>query len=83
MNQKVNFISSTPDAEKQIAYCARVSNPKNQDNEKFQNLIKYCIKNQHWSIFEHAFMTLEINTPIWTNRSFFVVKSVIVLRSVV
>jgi thymidylate synthase (FAD) len=64
MNQKVNFISSTPDAEKQIAYCARVSNPKNQDNEKFQNLIKYCIKNQHWSIFEHAFMTLEINTSL-------------------
>jgi len=64
MNQKVNFVSVTPDAEKHIAYCARVSNPKNQDNENFQNLIRYCIKNQHWSIFEHAFMTLEINTSL-------------------
>ena len=52
----------TPDAEKHIAYCARVSNPSNQDSEKFSGLIKYCIKHQHWSIFEQAFMTLEIST---------------------
>ena len=56
------LISVTPDAEKHIAYCARVSNPSNQDNEKISGLIKYCIKHQHWSIFEQAFMTLEIST---------------------
>lgn len=55
-------IAVTPDAEKTIAYIARVSNPKNQYNSEFAGLIKYCIKNQHWSVFEHGFMTLEINT---------------------
>ena len=59
---KVNLITVTPDAEKHIAYCARVSNPKNQDNESIAGLLKYCIKHQHWSIFEQAFMTLEIAT---------------------
>ena len=56
------LISVTPEAEEHIAYCARVSNPGNQDNEKYAGLIKYCIKHQHWSIFEQAFMTLEIET---------------------
>jgi thymidylate synthase (FAD) len=58
----VKLISFTPDAEKHIAYCARVSNPNNQQSDKFEGLIKYCIKNRHWSIFEQAFMTLEIET---------------------
>ncbi len=58
----VNLISVTPDAEKHMAYCARVSNPNNQDNEKFSGLLKYCVKHQHWSIFEQAYMTLELNT---------------------
>jgi thymidylate synthase (FAD) len=62
MNQTVNLISVTPDAEKHIAYCARVSNPNNQDNSNIEGLIKYCIKHQHWSIFEQAFMSIEINT---------------------
>ena len=61
MNQ-ANLISVTPEAEKHIAYCARVSNPLNQDNENFAGLLKYCIKHKHWSIFEQAFMTLEIST---------------------
>ncbi len=56
------LISVTPDAEKHMAYCARVSNPKNQENEKIAGLLKYCIKHHHWSIFEQAFMTLEIET---------------------
>jgi thymidylate synthase (FAD) len=60
MNTKL--ISVTPEAEKHIAYCARVSNPKNQDNENISKLLKYCIDHQHWSIFEMSFMTLEINT---------------------
>ena len=59
---KVKFISVTPDAEKTMAYIARVSNPKNQDNEKFAGLLSYCIKHGHWSVFEQAHMTLEIET---------------------
>ena len=58
----VSLISVSPDAEKHMAYCARVSNPSNQENEKYAGLLRYCIKHQHWSIFEQAFMTLEINT---------------------
>jgi len=62
MQQTVKLISVTPDAEKHMAYCARVSNPNNQENEKFSGLLRYCVKHQHWSIFEQAYMTLEINT---------------------
>ena len=62
MINTAKLISVTPDAEKHMAYCARVSNPNNQDNEKYDGLLRYCIKHQHWSIFEQAFMTLEINT---------------------
>ena len=58
----VKLISVTPDAEKTMAYVARVSNPKNQNNEKFAGLLSYCIKHGHWSVFEQAYMTLEINT---------------------
>jgi len=56
------LISVTPDAEKHIAYCARVSNPSNQGNDSFEGLIKYCIKHRHWSIFEQAFLTIELET---------------------
>ena len=62
MTNLVNLISVTPAAERHMAYCARVSNPKNQTNDSFEGLLKYCIEHQHWSIFEHAFMTVEINT---------------------
>ena len=58
----VSLVSVSPDAEKHMAYCARVSNPNNQNNENYAGLLRYCIKHQHWSIFEQAFMTLEINT---------------------
>ena len=58
----VKFVSITPDAEKMMAYIARVSNPKNQDNENFAGLLKYCIKHNHWSVFEQSSMTLEIET---------------------
>ena len=58
----VSLVSISPDAEKHMAYCARVSNPNNQDNDNYAGLLRYCIKHQHWSIFEQAFMTLEINT---------------------
>ena len=59
---QIKLVSVTPDAEKHMAYVARVSNPKNQDNDNFSGLLKYCIKHGHWSVFEQAFMTVEINT---------------------
>ena len=59
---QIKLISVTPDAEKTIAYVARVSNPANQENEKFSGLLRYCIQHGHWSVFEQAFMTVEINT---------------------
>ena len=58
----VKLVSITPDAEKTMAYIARVSNPSNQDNENFAGLLRYCIKHQHWSVFEQSSMTLEIET---------------------
>ena len=59
---KVELISLTPDAEKTMAYIARVSNPNNQKNEDYSRLLSYCIKNEHWSVFEQSFMTLQIET---------------------
>ena len=59
---KITKVSVTPDAEKLIGYIARVSNPKNQDNPEVAGLLKYCIKHGHWSIFEQASMTVEIET---------------------
>ena len=58
----VNLISITPDAEKTMAHIARVSNPNNQDNPNYAGLLKYCIKHNHWSVFEQSTMTLEIET---------------------
>ena len=58
----VTLVSITPDAEQTMAYIARVSNPSNQDNEKYSGLLKYCIKHNHWSVFEQSSMTLEIET---------------------
>jgi thymidylate synthase (FAD) len=59
---EVKLITVTPDAEKTMGYVARVSNPNNQENPKVSGLLKYCIKHNHWSVFEQAHMTLEINT---------------------
>ncbi len=56
------LISVTPDAEQTMAYIARVSNPSNQNNEKYAGLLGYCIKHNHWSVFEQSSMTLEIET---------------------
>jgi len=58
-----SFVSITPDAEEQIVYMARVSNPKNQANmETAPRLIRYLIKHKHWSPFEMASLQVEINT---------------------
>ena len=58
----VKLVSVTPDAEQTMAYVARVSNPNNQENPNYAKLLGYCIKHNHWSVFEQAFMTLEIET---------------------
>jgi thymidylate synthase (FAD) len=58
----IKLISVTPDAEKTMAFIARVSNPANQDNENYAKLLAYCIKHNHWSVFEQSSMTLEIET---------------------
>jgi len=58
----VKLISVTPDAEQTMAYVARVSNPANQENDNYAGLLRYCIKHNHWSVFEQSFMTLEIET---------------------
>ena len=56
------LISITPDAEKTMAYIARVSNPANQENDNYSGLLRYCIKHNHWSVFEQSTMTVEIET---------------------
>ena len=59
---KVSFVNITANPEQTMAYIARVSNPSNQDNENYAGLLRYCIKHQHWSVFEQSSMTLEIET---------------------
>ena len=63
-SSKARLVWVTPDAEEHIAYIARVSNPKNQENEKFEGLLKYCIKHGHVSVFEQASMCVEVVTPL-------------------
>lgn len=58
----VKLISITPNAESMMGYIARVSNPANQDNPDVAGLLGYCIKHNHWSVFEQAHMTIEIET---------------------
>lgn len=58
----VKLITVTPEAEKLMGYIARVSNPENQDNENVAGLLAYCIKHSHWSVFEQAHITMEVNT---------------------
>ena len=58
----VNLISITPDAEKTMGFIARVSNPANQDNENVAGLLSYCLKHGHFSVFEQAHITMEIET---------------------
>lgn len=57
----VDFI---PDSEGIISYCARVSNPSNQQNfESAAGLLKYCMKNGHWSVFDMANILIEVEAP--------------------
>jgi thymidylate synthase (FAD) len=56
------LIWATPDADKHIGYCARVSNPGNQDNPNVAGLLSYCARNAHWSVFEMASACIEVST---------------------
>ena len=56
------LIASTPDADRIVGYCARVSNPVNQDNPDVAGLLRYCAKHGHWSVFEMANAVVEVNT---------------------
>lgn len=58
---KVKLISATPNIEENMAYVARVSSP-NQNNPEYSKLLKYCLRKGHWSVFEHGYITLEIET---------------------
>lgn len=72
----ISLVHVTPNAERLIAYCARVSNPANQASEEFDRLLRYCVKHGHWSVFEMASMCVEIETSraisaqIMRHRSF-------------
>ena len=63
-SSRARMVWVTPNAEEHIAYIARVSAPKNQANEKFEGLLKYCIKMGHVSVFEQASMCVEVITPL-------------------
>ena len=58
----VKLVTVTPKAEETMGYIARGSNPQNQDNPKVAGLLSYCIRHGHWSVFEQAHMTVEIET---------------------
>ena len=58
----VQLMWATPEADKQIAFMARVSNPDNQDNAEFKRLLNYLMKHNHVSPFEMASMCVQIDT---------------------
>ena len=65
---EVKLVSITPDAERHMAYCARVSNPNRTKESDPTKLLAYCIRNKHWSVFESAYMTLSITTTVMVSR---------------
>jgi len=62
MDARVKLVWATPDADKVIGYCARVSNPSNQNNPEVEGLLRYCAREGHWSVFEMANVCIEIET---------------------
>ena len=50
-------------AEGLVAYCAKVSNPANQDSPDYERLLAYCVRNKHWSVFEMANAVVEVEAP--------------------
>lgn len=68
MKSKAATISVTDKAEEVMVYIARVSNPSNQNNPNIAGLLRHCMKEGHWSVFEHAHWTVEINAPTFVTR---------------
>ena len=62
MKPSATLVWATPNGEQLVAKMARVSNPENQDNPEYQKLVRYLIKNNHWSPFEMINVCMEINT---------------------
>lgn len=62
-SSKARLVTATPEGEGVIAYVARVTS-KDQSNPKIEGLLKYCVRQRHWSVFEQADMTVEIVTPL-------------------
>ena len=62
MKPSATLVWATPNGEQLVAKMARVSNPENQDNPEYQKLVRYLIKNKHWSPFEMINVCMEINT---------------------
>lgn len=62
------LIVVTPNAEVTMAYIARNSNPKGQATTNEENagrLLRFCLRENHWSVFEHAYMTVEVTTLLY------------------
>lgn len=66
----VKHVTTTPNAEETMVYIARVSSPKDEVEKRTDvaKLLNYCIKHGHWSVFEHAHMTVEVHAPRWLTR---------------
>lgn len=61
MTTPAKLVWITPDAERVMIYCARVSSP-HQDSDEFERLLGFCIRNKHWSVFQMANMCIEVST---------------------
>lgn len=59
---KVRILNITPDAERHMVEVARVSSSRSDKKEDYEGLLRYLIEHNHWSPFEHAFLTFEIET---------------------
>lgn len=69
-----------PDALSLVGYCARVSNPANQDNPSVDRLLDFCIRNRHWSVFQMVNALVEIEGPRDITRQFTRHESMVVIE---
>ena len=73
----VKLVSVTPDAEQTMAYIARVSNPSNQNNEKYAGLLKYCIKHNHLSCDGTSGLNLQSHRALFEDRPMVVFDAIL------
>lgn len=76
MENSVKLVWATPDIDKHVAYCARVSNPAGQANSEHSKLLAYCLREGHFSIFEMCNVCVEIDTTRAIGRQFLRHKSI-------